>query len=54
MTNLHFVELDFTSAMADKLEQKQFDVVASSMALHHAEDKAKLFAQIFEVLKPWT
>ena len=38
--------------MHEVLGQKQFDVVASSMVLHHADDKIKLFSQIFDLLKP--
>ena len=49
---LQFRHLDFTTNWSGHFEDIGIDAVASTMALHHAADKRKLFQQIFEVLKP--
>ena len=49
---LRFSHLDFTTEWVPRFKDISIDAVASTMALHHATDKQKLFRQIFEVLKP--
>lgn len=51
-TLLHFIQLDFTTEWPGLFAGIGFDVVTSSMALHHAADKQQLFQQIFAMLKP--
>ena len=49
---LRFRHLDFTTNWSSHFEGIGIDAIASTMALHHAADKQKLFQQIFAVLKP--
>lgn len=49
---LHFDIIDFTTQWAKRFANRRFDVVASTLALHHAENKRQLFSQVFGVLKP--
>ena len=51
-TPLHFVHLDFATDWLDLFPGIGFDAVTSSMALHHANDRQRLFRQVFAVLKP--
>jgi len=51
-TLLHFDLLDFTTDWAGRFAGTGIDAVTSSMAIHHAEDKQRLFDQVFAVLKP--
>ena len=52
-TPVVFETLDFTqSDWAGQYPPASFDAVTSSMALHHAEDKQRLFRQVFAVLAP--
>lgn len=51
-TPLHFVQLDFTTSWSDRFAGIGFDAVTSSMAIHHAHDKLRLFQQVFSTLKP--
>jgi tRNA (cmo5U34)-methyltransferase len=51
-TRLHFLELDFTTDWPSLLTGIRFEAITSLIALHHAEDKQKLFQQIFSMLKP--
>ena len=52
-TPVAFMTLDFTrSDWASQYAPASFDAVTSSMALHHAEDKQRLFRQVYEVLAP--
>jgi tRNA (cmo5U34)-methyltransferase len=49
---LQFKLIDFETDWADQFGENAFDAVTSTMALHHAEDKRRLFQQINRVLKP--
>lgn len=49
---LQFSILDFANEWAGQFGEQAFDAVTSTMALHHAADKQRLFEQIFKVLKP--
>ena len=51
-TLLHFIKLDFTTDWSGLLTGKDFDVITSSMAVHHAADKQRLFQQVYSTLKP--
>ncbi len=51
-TRVRFRRLDFTTAWAEAFAGSDVDAVTSAMALHHAEDKPRLFRQVFAVLKP--
>jgi ubiquinone/menaquinone biosynthesis C-methylase UbiE len=51
-TTIRFATLDFTTQWADDYQAIGHDAVTSAMALHHAIDKAALFAQVLAVLKP--
>jgi tRNA (cmo5U34)-methyltransferase len=50
--SLQFDTIDFTTQWSQGFAVKGFDAVTSTMAIHHAPDKAQLFRQIFSVLKP--
>lgn len=49
---LRFLHFDFTTDWLRHFEDIGIDAVVSTMALHHATDKQKLFRQIFDVLRP--
>lgn len=49
---LQFDIIDFTTDWIERFATQKFDVVTSTMALHHADDKSHVFQQIFQVLKP--
>ena len=49
---LDFELVDFSGDWSQRFAPQRFDVVTSTMALHHAEDKVRLFRQVFKVLKP--
>jgi ubiquinone/menaquinone biosynthesis C-methylase UbiE len=49
---VRFVQLDFSSAWPDQFEPASMDAVTSAMAIHHAEDKGRIFRQVLRVLKP--
>jgi ubiquinone/menaquinone biosynthesis C-methylase UbiE len=49
---LYFDLLDFTTDWAGRFAGTGIDAVTSSMAIHHAADKLRLFRQVYAVLKP--
>ena len=49
---LHFAHLDFTTHWSSRFEGIGIDAITSSMAIHHADDKPRLFQQVFTTLKP--
>ena len=52
-TPVVFETLDFTRRdWASQYPPASFDAVTSSMALHHAVDKQRLFSQVYEALAP--
>jgi tRNA (cmo5U34)-methyltransferase len=51
-TLLHFASLDFTTDWTELFKGIDFDVITSSMALHHADDKLRIFQQVYTKLKP--
>lgn len=51
-TRLHFLQLDFATDWTGLFAGIGFDAITSSMALHHADDKQRLFQQVFSALKP--
>ncbi len=50
--SLRFEIVDFAGEWAGRLASRPFGAVTSTMALHHAQDKARLLRQIYQVLKP--
>jgi ubiquinone/menaquinone biosynthesis C-methylase UbiE len=50
--SLCFEIVDFAGEWAGRFASRRFDAVTSTMALHHARDKARLFGQICQVLMP--
>jgi SAM-dependent methyltransferase len=51
-TRLHLAQLDFVTDWAGLFGGIGFDAIISSMVLHHADDKQRLFQQVFSTLKP--
>ena len=51
-TILYFDRLDFTTDWTGRFMGTGIDAVTSSMAIHHAEDKRRLFGQVYDVLEP--
>jgi len=49
---LRFDIIDFTTDWAGRFAGRRFDAVASMMAIHHADDKLRLFRQVYRVLQP--
>jgi len=49
---LRFDLLDFETAWVERYKYAAYDAVTSTMALHHAANKRRLFEQIHTVLKP--
>jgi ubiquinone/menaquinone biosynthesis C-methylase UbiE len=49
---LQFDIVDFSAEWSERLNSNGFDAVTSTMAFHHAQDKLRVFQQVFEVLKP--
>jgi ubiquinone/menaquinone biosynthesis C-methylase UbiE len=49
---LSFEIVDFAGEWAGRFTSQCFDAVTSTLALHHAQDKARLFRQVCQVLKP--
>jgi tRNA (cmo5U34)-methyltransferase len=49
---LFFDILDFSVAWSDRYGKNNIDAVTSSMAIHHVEDKQRLFKEVFQVLVP--
>lgn len=51
---LGFDVLDFAApGWAERYAGRRIDAVTSSMALHHAEDKQAVFAEVYRALAPW-
>jgi len=50
--SLRFEIVDFAGEWAGRFASRPFDAVTSTMALHHAPDKGRLFRQVYQVLKP--
>jgi ubiquinone/menaquinone biosynthesis C-methylase UbiE len=51
-THVQFMELDFTTSWSGRFAGMGFDAVTSAMAIHHADDKERLFQQVFRTLNP--
>ena len=50
MPNAELLQFDFTDGLPKEFEQKQFDVILSTYAIHHIDDKAKK-SYILKLLK---